>query len=273
MAKILIVDDNVTDVLNPLKRQFSRLFDPEEISEAVNGKIALEQIARNRPQVIILDVMMPVMDGITTCRAIRSDPKNHDIYIIMLTGRDGGLPEGLEVGADVYLHKPCAFDELLAMVQKGLEVATEHRTEMATRRTLEQQMGNLNENRWALQDIITSLSAGIILCAPHLPCPIRYMNPSAVRLTERTPETLQELAVTHLFPDPAFDHLLDRMLANAKPKSLPKTLRTGSGKNIEILLSGRVICDSRGEEKWLMLELIPRYGTDHQTSTPHLHNP
>ncbi|MBF0348492.1 MAG: response regulator [Magnetococcales bacterium] len=122
MSRIVIVDNHETEVRIPLMRQLGRAFGSEEIQVAGNGAEALSLLSsRNDPVgVIILDVMMPVMDGIAACRAIRANPNHDGVYIVMLTGRDGGLPEGLGVGADVYLHKPCAIEELIAVVKKGL---------------------------------------------------------------------------------------------------------------------------------------------------------
>lgn len=255
MAGILIVDDNREEVRQPLKRQLGRVFGEERILEAANGRMAVEMVARHRPEVIILDVMMPLMDGIEACRVIRSLPENSGTYIIMLTGREGGLPEGLEVGADVYLRKPCSFEELLAIVQKGMAEVAEYQASLEKQQTLENQVGNLNESRWAFQDIITSLSVGLILCTPTPLGRIRYMNPAAVRLIGRPAQELRDLPVGQLFSESDMGPLLEDLLANTKAREIPKTVRTGSGKGVPVLLSGRVICDSKGQEKWIMLEV------------------
>ncbi|MBF0163485.1 MAG: response regulator [Magnetococcales bacterium] len=255
MPKILIVDDNAEEVRLPLKRQLGRIHGPEHILEAENGRIAVEMVNRHHPDVVILDIMMPVMDGIAACQAIREDSNHVGIYIIMLTGRDGGLPEGLSVGADVYLRKPCTFDELAAVVAKGLEAVAHYKASIEKQRALENQVGNLNESRWAFQDIITSLRTGLILCAPNHLGRIRYMNPAAMQLTKRPAQELRETPVGQLFIESDIGQLLEEILANAKPQDVPKTLKMEQGKSLPVLLSGRVICDSRGEEKWIMLEL------------------
>lgn len=121
MSQILIVDDHVREIRIPLKRQLGRVFGEDAILEAGNGLEALEQVAAHRPAVIVLDIMMPVMNGLDACKIIRSDRRNVGVYIIMFTGREGGLPEGLEVGADVYLKKPCAMNDLIAVIHKGLD--------------------------------------------------------------------------------------------------------------------------------------------------------
>ncbi|MBF0181745.1 MAG: response regulator [Magnetococcales bacterium] len=255
MPKILIVDDNAEEVRDPLKRQLGRIHGPENILEAANGQSAVVMVARHHPEVIILDVMMPVMDGIAACRAIRADSDNRGIYIIMLTGRDGGMPEGLEVGADVYLRKPCAFEELQAVVRKGLEEVALHQANLEKQRALETQVGNLSESRWAFQDIITSLSSGLILCAPNRVGRIRYMNPAAVRLTGRPAQELRDVPVGHLFCEEDIGRLLEDILINLKPHDVPKTLRMEAGKPVPVLLAGRVICDTGGQEKWIMIEM------------------
>lgn len=125
MAKILIVDDNEKEIRRPLARQLGREFGVTNILEAGDGQSALALVEREHPSVILLDVMMPVLDGISVCRRIRSQPRLTGIYIIMLTGREGGLVEGLDVGADVYLRKPYSIDELAAYVRKGLVLSKE----------------------------------------------------------------------------------------------------------------------------------------------------
>ncbi|GAB0057839.1 Protein-glutamate methylesterase/protein-glutamine glutaminase [Candidatus Magnetaquicoccaceae bacterium FCR-1] len=125
MTKILIVDDNEREIRRPLVRQMGRIFGPDKILEAENGQQALELVEREHPMVILLDVMMPVMDGISACRLIRSKPQFSGLYIIMLTGREGGLAEGLDIGADAYVRKPYDIDELTAFVRKGLKQSKE----------------------------------------------------------------------------------------------------------------------------------------------------
>ncbi|MBF0110594.1 MAG: response regulator [Magnetococcales bacterium] len=129
MTGILIVDDNEEEVRQPLVRWLGRIFGADRIVEAANGREALEALQADGDSigVVVLDIMMPVLDGIDTCREIRANAAFEGLYIVMLTGRDGGLPEGLKVGADVYLRKPCAIEELVAVVGRGLQHYERHR--------------------------------------------------------------------------------------------------------------------------------------------------
>lgn len=103
--KILLVDDepNIIEILSfNLKQQGYKVF------SASNGKEALVQVEKVKPHLIILDVMMPVMDGIDTCEAIRKDKRNEEIIIMFLSARseDYSHLAAFGVGADDYVNKP-----------------------------------------------------------------------------------------------------------------------------------------------------------------------
>jgi sigma-B regulation protein RsbU (phosphoserine phosphatase) len=90
-----------------------------------NGTSAWEALqADDAPHLVILDWLMPGMDGIEICRRIRAAPRERPVYIILLTGRTGreNLIQGLEAGADDYVTKPFDFEELRARVQVGVRV-------------------------------------------------------------------------------------------------------------------------------------------------------
>jgi two-component system, OmpR family, response regulator MprA len=112
--RILVVDDDP-----PLRRMLERTLTAEgfEVSVAADGGAALLATERSAPDVIVLDVALPGLDGIAVCRRLRD--KGLATPILMLTARDG-VPdrvEGLEAGADDYLVKPFAVEELLARIR------------------------------------------------------------------------------------------------------------------------------------------------------------
>lgn len=114
-AKILIVDDEP-----PMRRLLQQsLEDLEdegiEILLAEDGQKALEIIKREKPELILLDVMMPNMNGFDVCRTVKQDLKMQDVTIILLTakGQEADRHRGEEVGADRYITKPFDPDELL----------------------------------------------------------------------------------------------------------------------------------------------------------------
>ena len=92
------------------------------ILEARDGTTALGLAKEVIPHLILLDWMMPGMNGIEVIEALRSDPETADIHIVMLTARDGAedIHRGLEAGADAYLVKPFSPLELVRMVEEAL---------------------------------------------------------------------------------------------------------------------------------------------------------
>ncbi|HIW96344.1 MAG TPA: response regulator transcription factor [Candidatus Corynebacterium gallistercoris] len=109
--KILVVDDDQA-VRESLRRSLT--FNGYEVVEAVDGREALSTIREERPDMAILDVMMPHIDGLEVCRELRSE--GDDMPILLLTARDAVFERvaGLDAGADDYLAKPFALEELLA---------------------------------------------------------------------------------------------------------------------------------------------------------------
>ncbi|MCP4359237.1 MAG: response regulator [Chloroflexi bacterium] len=92
------------------------------VTEAQNGEDALNKIEESPPDALILDVMMPRMDGITLCKIIREDPELMELPVIMLSGKTQkkAIAEGLAAGANQYLCKPVSFDELIGSIKAVL---------------------------------------------------------------------------------------------------------------------------------------------------------
>jgi two-component system, OmpR family, response regulator MprA len=120
--RVLVVDDDP-----PLRRMLERTLVAEgfEVTLAADGGAALVQAERSAPDVIVLDVAMPALDGLAVCRRLRS--KGLPTPILMLTARDA-VPDrvaGLEAGADDYLVKPFAVQELIARIRALTRRGTE----------------------------------------------------------------------------------------------------------------------------------------------------
>jgi two-component system response regulator MprA len=117
---VLVVDDDRA-VRESLRRSLE--FNGYAVSLASDGAEALATIAGHLPDALVIDVMMPRLDGIETTRALRT--AGNDLPILVLTARDsvGDRVEGLDAGADDYLTKPFALDELLARLRALLRRA------------------------------------------------------------------------------------------------------------------------------------------------------
>ena len=119
--RILVVDDDRA-VRESLRRSLT--FNGYAVSLASDGVEAMEAIANERPDAMILDVMMPRLDGLEVCRTLRST--GDDLPILVLTARDSVSERvaGLDAGADDYLPKPFALEELLARMRALLRRTT-----------------------------------------------------------------------------------------------------------------------------------------------------
>ena len=125
MAQILVVEDEES-LLQTLRYNLSRA--GHEVRLSTNGLQALDMIRGNPPELVVLDLMLPGLDGLELCRAVRAETTNPAVAhvpILMLTARDEEIDKvvGLEVGADDYLTKPFSMHELLARVKAQLRRA------------------------------------------------------------------------------------------------------------------------------------------------------
>ena len=162
VSKILIVDDTPhnIDVLS------ATLGDEHcELMAATSGARALELAARGQPDLVLLDVMMPGMDGFEVCRRLKADPATADIPVIFVTARTDDVSQGFAVGGSDYISKPINADEVRARVRYQLE-----------RRNLLEQLRELNQS---LEEKVRERTAELTIANRHLRQEInerRYMQ-------------------------------------------------------------------------------------------------
>jgi DNA-binding response OmpR family regulator len=120
--RILVVDDHP-----PTVRLIQNALEQEGFSviTATNGAECLIAVHQDSPDVVILDVIMPVMDGLQTLRVIRENEATKTLPVIVLSVRDSDqdVLDGWRIGADLYLTKPFKLDDLLAAVKRIIQVA------------------------------------------------------------------------------------------------------------------------------------------------------
>ena len=136
-ARILVVDDQPINV-QLLKRKLER--SGLDVSTANNGLEALEQVKAHKPDLILLDLMMPDMDGIEVCQRLQASSETRSIPVIFVTARTTkeSKLEGLAVGAVDYITKPIDLDETVARVQTQLRFAAINRENLELQRRLEE---------------------------------------------------------------------------------------------------------------------------------------
>ncbi|MEO5887039.1 MAG: response regulator [Anaerolineales bacterium] len=156
-ARLLVVEDDI-DIGNMLKIYFSGMdFD---VDVAVRGSDALEKTKQVLPHLIVLDIMLPDIDGYEVCRTLRTSMRTSHIPVIFLTQKDerSDKLQGLELGADDYITKPFDIEELKLRVQGAIrrserESLTDPRSGLPAGRLIEEQLRRIiREKSWALLD-------------------------------------------------------------------------------------------------------------------------
>lgn len=119
MSKIFIIEDD-PDILELVQYNLEK--DGFTVETATNGESGLRDVAKSKPDLLILDLMLPGMDGLEVCRRLRRLPQTAVLPVIMLTakGEESDVIVGLEIGADDYMVKPFSPKELIARVRAVL---------------------------------------------------------------------------------------------------------------------------------------------------------
>jgi CheY-like chemotaxis protein len=115
--RVLIVDDEI-GIASAVQSRLE--IEGHESVIVTDGQAAIEQVREEKPDLILLDVMIPKINGIEVCRALKKDPRTKDIPIIMLTvmNQVKDLEAAFAAGANDYLNKPFQFAQLLAKIDK-----------------------------------------------------------------------------------------------------------------------------------------------------------
>ncbi len=157
-ARLLITEDDV-DISNMLKIYFSGL--GYDVDTAMRGSEALEKTRQAIPHLIVLDIMLPDIDGYEVCRTLRTNTRTSHIPVIFLTQRDerSDRLQGLELGADDYITKPFDIEELKLRVQGAIrrseqQSLTDPRSGLPAGRLIEDALRKIiREKGWALLDL------------------------------------------------------------------------------------------------------------------------
>ena len=157
-SRLLIVEDDI-DIANMLEIYFGGLH--YEVDIASRGSEALEKTRQRLPHLIVLDIMLPDIDGYEVCRTLRTYTRTSHIPVIFLTQKDerSDKLQGLELGADDYITKPFDIEELRLRVYNAIarserESLTEPHTNLPSGQLIEDQLRQIiNKEGWALIDI------------------------------------------------------------------------------------------------------------------------
>ena len=158
--QVLVVDD-MPDICTILDRRLRTL--GLDVTIAHNGVMGLAYAQRDRPRLIIVDWLMPGLNGPNFCQQVRNDPELQSTYLLMLTAHSGpkATTEALDAGADEFLSKPIDEQELLARVRAGLRIANLHADLTANNAQLSEKIVELN----AAMTTISRLEGLLPICA------------------------------------------------------------------------------------------------------------
>jgi len=156
--RLLIVEDDF-DISNMLRIYFTG--QKYEVDTAPRGSLALEKTRQYLPNLIVLDIMLPDIDGFEVCRVLRTNTRTSHVPIIFLTQKDerSDKLQGLELGADDYITKPFDIEELKLRVNRAIlrseqQSLTDPRTGLPAGRLIEDQLRQIiRRDCWALMDI------------------------------------------------------------------------------------------------------------------------
>ncbi len=157
-SRILIVEDDF-DISNMLRIYFTA--QGYDVDIAPRGSDALEKTRQGLPHLIVLDIMLPDIDGYEVCRTLRTNIRTSHIPVIFLTQKDerGDKLQGLELGADDYITKPFDIEELKLRVQNAImraerENLRDPRSGLPSGRLIEEQLRRIiRQDGWALMDV------------------------------------------------------------------------------------------------------------------------
>ena len=196
ISKVLVVDDSV-DIVNVLTLQLKR--QGYQVASADCGEEALRRVTADPPDLVLMDVSMPGMDGMETCRRLKADPAVAHIPVVLLTCHDSdqAVAAGLDAGADDYVTKPCSRLVLAARVRSALrikrsrdkvaEINRELAEELARRKRVEMELVQAQK-----LEAIGRLAAGI---AHEINTPAQYVGDN-IRFVEEALGELEGLLAT-----------------------------------------------------------------------------
>lgn len=193
---VLVVDDVPVNILLVKGMLAKQKF---KVLSATSGQQALEVLTHEHPHCILLDILMPNMNGFETTRAIRANPKTQDIPIILLSAlnSDSDIKEGMDAGANEFVTKPFVQERLIASIQNQIKNAEDNRKQQETVPTATSNydgtMRLLAFVACQKQDQFSRMLTDMALCVP-----IDLVNDDLLNLSDHSPRALVDWTVRRM---------------------------------------------------------------------------
>ena len=212
-SKILIVDDEPFNV-DYLEQELENL--GYETVNAANGQEALQKVTAEAPDLILLDVMMPIMDGFTVCRILKGNEETRFIPIVIMTALDGidDRIKGIEAGADDFLTKPINQRELFARIETALKL----------KHTVDRKIGELRRIRDHFAKFVPEAVKRLVTANPEAPELAVHEQDVSILLVDISGYTI----LSERLPLRDLNALVDRIRAGTSVVILPEGTRSAT---------------------------------------------
>ena len=244
-SSILIVDDN-THNLRVLEEILAA--EDHDICMAVNGELALRSVATRTPELILLDIMMPGMDGFEVCRHLKADPVTADIPVLFISAlaEPDVLMRAFEAGGLDYITKPFVEQEVLARVRTHLRLAAAQRQLLEANRELSREIETRNESEKKYRHLFEESKDVILVSDPT--GRLLDVNQAGIELFGYTREELLSLDPRELYCSPGDRKRMWQVLYHAGfVNDFELEMKGKNGRAIIVHLSVSIIRDDEGK--------------------------
>ncbi len=244
-ATILVVDDNPTNI----QVLFDVLSVDYRVAIARSGEAALKRLQSYHPDIILLDVMMPGIDGFETCQRLKADPATRHIPVIFMTALSDVVDKvkGLSLGAVDYITKPIQHEEALARIRVHLQLRDSQKALEQSNAELSQALDHLKQTQVHLvqNEKMSSLGQLVAGIAHEINNPVNFIHGNLVPAEEYIHDLITFLALyreCHPQPHPKIQAWMEKVDVNYVAEDLLKilsSLQVGSDRIRQIVLSLR----------------------------------